>query len=477
MRQILLIEDDPSTRKSWEGLIKCLDRKASIHSYPSIESVFNEFGSVGAIETQFDLIIVDIFLSGDETGIQFVSRLSSEAQGRVIISSSTQKAKFEAVRTEFDLHCHYVQKPIEAGVVFLTIISIFSTKNVPLDLASPEVGAGGFVQDQIEQSAAGVHRQPVFLVTGCSSGLGMALAERLEKNPYYRVVLTARAKSLHILKEKFRESDRLMILPLDLTDFDQIQSVTALILKQWGRIDVLINNAGVCFRSVTEQMSVESEMTQMKTNYLGPLALIRGVIPSMRENGRGKIINISSASGIMGMPTMGSYTASKHALEGASEALWFELQPFGINVSVVRPGFINSDGHTHVRSSKKADLAEKLRGPYADFYLFMRPFVTRLMSLAPKTSSGVADEVMRVVHKQNPPLWINATPDAKILSLLKRITPSFLFLRALNWGLKSRSGWGGKHSKAQSERVRPLFRKFHKAPEAKPRDPDLPMAG
>ena len=272
------------------------------------------------------------------------------------------------------------------------------------------------------------------------------------KNEYYKVVLTARSKSLGKLKEKYVENDRLMLLPLDLTDLNQINQVVSTVLKNWGSIDVLINNAGISFRTVTEHMDAESERLQMQTNYLGPMAIIRATIPAMRESGRGKIINVSSVSGILGMPTMGSYSASKHALEGASESLWFEMKPLGISVSVLRPGFINSSGHQHVVVARKAQIAEKYKGPYADFYSFMRPFVSMLMNFSPATSESLAKEILKIIKTQNPPLWVNGTLDAKILFFLKKFMPVVFFYNMMNWFLQSGSGWAKANTNADSRR-------------------------
>jgi len=102
-------------------------------------------------------------------------------------------------------------------------------------------------------------------------------------------------------------------------------------------------------------MTVADEQLQMQTNYFGPLALIRDLLPSMREKGRGKIINVSSVSGMIAMPTMASYSASKHALKGASEALWYEMKPYGINVSLIQPGFIKSNSFHNVYFSHSSN--------------------------------------------------------------------------------------------------------------------------
>jgi short-subunit dehydrogenase len=103
-----------------------------------------------------------------------------------------------------------------------------------------------------------------------------------------------------------------------------------------------ISRPSASYRAVVEHMSEPEEQHQFDTNYFGAVGLIRLVLPYMREIGRGKIINVSSVSGMLAMPTMGSYSASKYALEGLSEALWYEVRPLGINVSLIQPGFVKS---------------------------------------------------------------------------------------------------------------------------------------
>src|SRR5690606_8275736 len=126
---------------------------------------------------------------------------------------------------------------------------------------------------------------------------------------------------------------------------------------KWDGVSILINNAGISYRAVVEHMNDKDEQLQMAVNYFGPVALIRLVLPFMREQGRGKIINISSVSGMLAMPTMASYSASKHALEGVSEALWYEAKPLGVNVSLIQPGFIRSKSFKNVYFTEASEKA------------------------------------------------------------------------------------------------------------------------
>ncbi|RYZ95658.1 MAG: SDR family NAD(P)-dependent oxidoreductase, partial [Proteobacteria bacterium] len=208
-----------------------------------------------------------------------------------------------------------------------------------------------------------------------------------------------------------------------------------------GSVDILINNAGISYRAVVEHMTEEDECRQMSTNYFGPLGLIRAVLPSMRERGRGKIINVSSVSGMLAMPTMSSYSASKYALEGASEALWYELKPYGLNISLVQPGFIHSKSFERVYYSKASHPSNPV-GPYSAYYENMSPFVERMMRWARATPEKIAEQVLRVIKTENPPLWIPATADAYAFYYLRRFLPRRYLLQVLFNCLPRARRWG-----------------------------------
>jgi short-subunit dehydrogenase len=296
--------------------------------------------------------------------------------------------------------------------------------------------------------------KPVILVTGCSSGIGLALAQLLYNQPRYRVVITARAHSMESLKSTFKEDERFWIRCLDVGVPTEREILIAEIEKSWGGVSVLVNNAGISYRAVVEHMSDADELKQMTTNYFGPVALIRLVLPHMRERGRGKIINISSVSGMLAMPTMASYSASKYALEGMSEALWYEAKPLGVSVSLIQPGFVHSKSFQNVLYTEKSKLAATSDGVYADYYKNMTPFIERLMRLSLTSAPAVAALILKVIRTENPPLWIPATFDASVFYYMRRLIPRrvllpLLFLslpRARRWGRKysnKRGGWGG----------------------------------
>lgn len=292
--------------------------------------------------------------------------------------------------------------------------------------------------------------EPVILITGCSSGIGFALAKKLHELHRYRVVATVRESSIESLKALLPENERFLIEPLDVTSQDDRARLIRRIYDVWHGVDILVNNAGISYRSVVEHMTDEDEIKQLETNYLGPMGLIRLVLPYMRSQGRGKIINISSVSGMLAMPTMASYSASKHALEGASEALWYEMKPLGINVSLVQPGFVHSDSFNNVYYSALAKLTEKEGGPYGDYYQQMTPFIARMMNRSETTPEKVAKRIIWIIKKENPPLRVPATMDAVFFYYLRRWIPRRFFHPFLFWCLPNARLWGKNYSKARA---------------------------
>lgn len=284
--------------------------------------------------------------------------------------------------------------------------------------------------------------QKIVLITGCATGLGRALALRLAKNPRYKIVVTARVHRLEHLREDFQESENMLVRELDVTNESNVLRLVNEVCNLWGRIDILVNNAGICYRSVVEHMDRESEMIQLETNYLGPMTLIRSVLPIMREQMNGHIINISSVSGMVSMPTMGSYSASKHALEGATESLWYEAKPYGIKVSLVEPGFINSDSFKNILLPKKARLSAKVRGPHSEYYKSMAPFIESLMRWAFATPESIARKIEHLIERKNPPLRIRVTMDAIVFSILRKLLPEFIFHKVMFMLLPGSRLWG-----------------------------------
>lgn len=287
---------------------------------------------------------------------------------------------------------------------------------------------------------------PVVLLTGASTGIGLALAQKLTAWPSGHIVLTARDTSLHRLEQRgLGESDRVWLRALDVTDSQQRHRLIDEIHDRLGGVDILINNAGIVYRSVTEHIDEAEALKQLSTNFLGPMDLIRLVLPRMREKGFGRVINISSVSGMMAMPTMGAYSGSKFALEGASESLWYEMKPWGIHITLVQPGFIHSNSFQNVIPSKLAQTAiGDAKDPYHVVYLSMEPFIKRLMSLARATPDDIAKRVLATLRQKNPRLRVFATIDARFFYMLRRTLPRKVFHALLYRALPQIDKWGPK---------------------------------
>lgn len=286
--------------------------------------------------------------------------------------------------------------------------------------------------------------RPVVFVTGASSGLGLALARHLLRLDRYRLVLTARITSLARFSEQgIVRSNDVLILPLDVTNHLERVAAIEAVTDRWGGVDVLVNNAGTMTRAVMEHASESDHRAQFAVNFHAPMELAREVLPGMRSRGWGRIINVSSVSGMMAMPTMGLYSASKFALEGASEALSYEVRPWNVFVTLIQPGFINSDGFEQVRYTDRSQLALESDGsPYQAHYRHMASFVARLMKAARATPHRVASRIVQVIASRRPSLRVAGTYDAFLFSALRRMLPRDLYHEVLYRSLPGISEWG-----------------------------------
>ncbi|MEM5450216.1 oxidoreductase [Paraburkholderia sp. BR14263] len=196
---------------------------------------------------------------------------------------------------------------------------------------------------------------PVWFVTGCSTGFGRELARAVLARGW-RCVATARNKaSLDDLAPE--AGDRLLPVSLDVTDAAQIDAAVAAAQKQFGAIDVLVNNAGYGYQSSIEEGEEREIRAQFDANAFGLFALTRAALPGMRARRKGHVINITSVAGLAGFPGSGYYAASKHAVEGFSDSLLSEVAPLGIKVTCVEPGPFRTDwaGRSLVQTASRID--------------------------------------------------------------------------------------------------------------------------
>lgn len=234
---------------------------------------------------------------------------------------------------------------------------------------------------------------------------------------------------------------------MELTEPDSRRAAFESITQLWGGIDILINNAGICYRSVVEHLSEEDVKQQFRTNLFGPLHLARLCLPHMRGQRSGRIINVSSVGGMMAMPTMGLYSSSKFALEGISEALYYEMKPWGVHVSLVQPGFVRSKSFKNVYISSAAKDAVEGSKTYANYYWNMGHFISHYMNNARATPEHIAATILRTIQRRNPPLRIPASLDARFFTLMTRLVPRALYHHILYKKLPGIQTWAtGDHT-------------------------------
>jgi NAD(P)-dependent dehydrogenase (short-subunit alcohol dehydrogenase family) len=259
----------------------------------------------------------------------------------------------------------------------------------------------------------------VILITGISSGFGKQTAE----------LLAAAGHNVYgTVRRDVEISSSVNRLKLDLTNTDSIRLAVKTIFEREGRIDVLINNAGMHTGGPIETSPDENIKLQMDTNFLGMVNLTREILPLMRKQGGGTIINFSSIGGLMGLPFQAFYSAGKFAIEGFSEALRMEVRQFNIKIVLINPG----DFHTNNSANRRNFLAPTgSNDPYQDQYL-------KTMAIIENDEAGgwepqvLAKKLVTIVESKNPhQRYIIASFEQKLAVALKYILPGKLFMMIL----------------------------------------------
>jgi len=199
--------------------------------------------------------------------------------------------------------------------------------------------------------------EKVAIVTGSSSGIGFETSLALAREGYFTyATMRDTAKSNKIKEIAQKENLKINVLELDVDDEKSVKSAIAQILDQKQRVDVLVNNAGWGLWGCVEDVSIDEFKEQFETNFFSIIRLIQEVAPTMRKQGSGTIVNVSSVVGRIGFPASPAYISSKFALEGLSESLRFEFAPFGVDVIIIEPGVIKTDFMKNMKMAKKSEL-------------------------------------------------------------------------------------------------------------------------
>lgn len=258
----------------------------------------------------------------------------------------------------------------------------------------------------------------VVLITGVSSGLGLSIAQRLAKCNYSVYGTT---------REEIATIPGITYLRMDVTSSESINQAVKKILLKEGRIDVLINNAGMGIAGPAEFTGIADIQLQMNVNFLGVVRVTQAVLPIMRQQSKGMIISISSIGGLIGLPFQGFYSASKFALEGFCQSLYHEVKPYNIKVVVVNPG----DFATHF-TSNRTYISEK------DCNTFYQEYPKALSITKYNEQNGLCPEILakkieKFIKKDTPSIrYIIASPMQKASIYLKNLIPERLFLKLIS---------------------------------------------
>jgi NAD(P)-dependent dehydrogenase (short-subunit alcohol dehydrogenase family) len=259
------------------------------------------------------------------------------------------------------------------------------------------------------------------LITGCSSGIGWATAERLAQRGW-TVYATARdVEAVAPLEER-----GCRLLPLDVTDEGSMRHAVEEVERAEGAVGVLVNNAGYSQSGAVEEVPMEKVRRQFETNVFGLVRMCQLVLPGMRGQGFGRIVNLSSMGGKLTFPGGGFYHATKYAVEAISDALRFEVRGFGVEVVVIEPGLIRTGfAQTAVGSMGEE---EANSGPYAGFEAGVARTTRENYERGPLARLGggpeaVAETIERAISAARPRTRYAVTPSAKLLIPARRLLP------------------------------------------------------
>uniref|UniRef100_A0A7S2SWM7 Uncharacterized protein n=1 Tax=Rhizochromulina marina TaxID=1034831 RepID=A0A7S2SWM7_9STRA len=258
--------------------------------------------------------------------------------------------------------------------------------------------------------------RPVALVTGTNSGVGLALTVQLAAtHDVYagmRKLTPSKRSALDEAAVGAGVSDNITVMDLDVDSDESVAAaVQAMLEETGGRVDVLVNNAGyACFGSV-EMLSMETMQAQFNTNLFGPIRCQRAVLPAMRAQKRGKIVNISSVGGVWGQPFNDVYCGSKFALEGMSEAQGAVFRTFGVHVTCVQPGLITTAFGGNAKLPDFAKVPSEYQGPIQSTMAAYRSGGEDGGLSRGQTAEQVAEVIMeKVIHVEHPPAKVQTNP-------------------------------------------------------------------
>lgn len=241
----------------------------------------------------------------------------------------------------------------------------------------------------------------VAIVTGSSSGIGNAIVLELARNNFITYGTMRNLDKISDLKTiADQENLKIYFKQLDVTDDNSVKNAINSIVAETGRIDVLVNNAGYGLVGAFEDLSLDEVQKQFETNVFGVIRVTQAVLPTMRKQESGIIVNISSGAGRFGYPTASAYVSSKFALEGLTESMSYEIEPFGIRTVLIEPGVIKTNFFNSMSLARKSKDPDS---PYLQMMQVMEKSVTKMLEKG-TIPQYVAKTVLEAVTSRNPKL-------------------------------------------------------------------------
>ncbi|MDR5836801.1 oxidoreductase [Caballeronia sp. LZ034LL] len=239
--------------------------------------------------------------------------------------------------------------------------------------------------------------QPIWFITGCSTGFGRDLAAKTLALGYPTVVTARNPKTLEAFTEQY--GDLALVLQLDVTQPEQVQAAVKAATDKFGRIDVLVNNAGIGYFGSFEESDLNEVRKMVDINVWGLVDMTRAVLPQMRKQKHGTIVNVSSIGGIIAFPGVSFYHATKFAVEGMSESMSHELAPLGIKVLIVEPGPFRTDW-----AGRSANEAPRTIADYAGTAQARTDTMRGYSGKQPGDPVRAAEAIIQAVESKDPPL-------------------------------------------------------------------------
>jgi short-subunit dehydrogenase len=239
--------------------------------------------------------------------------------------------------------------------------------------------------------------KPIWFITGCSTGFGRELAAKTLSLGYPTVVTARNPAALDELAKQY--GDLALVLQLDVTKPEQVQAAVRETIAKFGRIDVLVNNAGIGYFGSFEESEMDEVRKMVDINFWGLVDMTRAVLPEMRKQKRGTVVNISSIGGIIAFPGVSFYHATKFAVEAVSESMSHELAPLGIKVLIVEPGPFRTDW-----AGRSASEAPRTIADYASTAQARTDTIRSYSGKQPGDPVRAAEAIIKAVESENPPL-------------------------------------------------------------------------